>query len=95
MSGKFCRMFVDMSGKMFWGMPSPPPPPFPWGKILMLSLSVRANYTVLPPPKQDYAHTPMSPTHITSNKLEQLLFYISNRNTGWKLTRTFVLFEME
>jgi hypothetical protein len=34
MSGKFCRMFVDMSGKIFFG------------EILMFSLPVRANYTV-------------------------------------------------
>jgi hypothetical protein len=56
MSGKFCRMFVDMSGKVFLGMSASQQ--F-WGEILMFSLPVRANYTVPPPPKQDQAHTPM------------------------------------
>jgi hypothetical protein len=49
-----------MSGKKFLVTSPPPPPPARqqlWEKILMLSLPVRANYTV--PPKQDDAHTPM------------------------------------
>ena len=51
MSGKFCRMFVDMCGKFFLVCPKklfwfPPSSPTIWGEILMFSLPVRANYTV-------------------------------------------------
>ena len=55
MSGKFCRMFVDMSGKVFLGMSASQQ--F-WGEILMFSLPVRANYTVPPPQTRSgpYAH---------------------------------------
>jgi hypothetical protein len=56
-------MFVGMSGKFIWGMSgkiflvtSPPRQQF-WGKILMLSLPVRANYTVPPSNKM----TPIRP----------------------------------
>jgi hypothetical protein len=61
-------MFVCMHVlKIFLGYvrKNRPPPPARqqfWGKILMLSLPVRANYTV-PPPKQDDAHTPMQSRH--------------------------------
>ena len=59
MSGKFCRIFVCMYVRKKILVTFSPPPPRQqfWGKLLMLTLPVRANYTV--PPKQDDAHTPM------------------------------------
>jgi hypothetical protein len=59
MSGKFCRMFVDMSGKFFFG------------EILMFSLPVRANYTV--PLQTRLAHTPMLRRELTSLKKSKFL----------------------
>ena len=50
-------MFVDMSGKTFLGMSGK----FFLGKNINVKFgqTVRANYTV-PPPKKDDAHTPMT-----------------------------------
>jgi hypothetical protein len=44
MSEKFCRMFVDMSGKQFWG------------KNINVKLACSGKLYCAPPPKQDDAH---------------------------------------
>ena len=66
MTEKFCRMFVDMSGKFFWGMSgkiflvTPPPARQQFGeKNINVKLSCSGKLYCAPP-KQDDAHTPMS-----------------------------------
>ena len=57
MSKKFCRMFVDMSGKFFWGyvrnkflgdLPPPARQQF-WGKIINVKLACSGKLYCAPP----------------------------------------------